>query len=91
GCAGLPTENDFRFGRLTGRVTDATTGAAVAGARVTLQDFTVTSNADGRYELTALSTGRHLLVATAAGYAEYRAELRIDEGDQIHNISLRRP
>lgn len=91
GCAGLPTDNDFRFGRLTGRVTDATTGAAIAGARITVQDFPVTSNSDGSYEITALSTGRHTLVATANGYAEYRAELRINEGDQTHNISLRRP
>ena len=91
GCGGLPTEIDFNFGRLTGRVTDAATGAPIAGARVTMQNFPVTSNADGFYEITALSEGRHTLTVTATGYADYRADVNIREGDQTHHVSMRRP
>ncbi|MBB5919545.1 subtilisin family serine protease [Actinoalloteichus hoggarensis] len=59
-------------GLLHGSVTDANTGAAVAGARVTVAgplDRTVTAGSDGTFTLT-LSAGDYTVTGSAFGYGE---------------------
>ncbi|MDQ3127378.1 MAG: S8 family serine peptidase, partial [Chloroflexota bacterium] len=59
-------------GTLAGTITDATTNAPIAGARITADDgtreFSAVSNATGDYDL-FLAAGTYLVTATAFGYA----------------------
>ena len=51
------------------RVGDINTGAAIAGATVTLDDgTTATTDADGYYEIDALALGTYTVTASAAGF-----------------------
>src|SRR5688572_22751887 len=54
-------------GRITGRVTDASTQQPVAGANVTIGARTVITNADGRYAIGA-QPGDHTVTVSLVGY-----------------------
>ena len=54
-------------GRITGRVTDASTQQPVAGANVTIGARTVITNADGRYAIAA-QPGDHTVIISLVGY-----------------------
>lgn len=69
-------------GRVTGRVTDAATGAPLAGASVGLDGTRVAgaSRADGRFDIGGAPPGRHTLVARLIGYSEARVEVEVQDG-----------
>jgi iron complex outermembrane recepter protein len=68
-----------------GRITDPT-GASVGGASVTARhsatqaERTVTSDADGRFELKELTPGGYRLSVTAAGFAAFTELVTLDAG-----------
>lgn len=67
-------------GRVHGVVTDPG-GAAVAGARVTTASGAQTvTDAQGRYELAALSAGRHVVTVSAEGFSTTTREVTVDAG-----------
>lgn len=69
-------------GRVAGRVTDAVTGAPLAGASVGLEGTRVSgaSRADGRFDIGGAPPGRHTLVARLIGYSETRLEVEVEDG-----------
>ncbi|MEV7326322.1 kelch repeat-containing protein [Streptomyces sp. NPDC093970] len=86
GPTGLGTPDGlgaFRLGAhgtLAGTVTDGSTGAPVAAARVTAGIFTATTDSHGHYEL-PLPTGSHDVSVDAYGYAAGAAPgVAIDDG-----------
>jgi unsaturated chondroitin disaccharide hydrolase len=61
----------LRYRSLTGRITDASTGHPVAGARVTLADGgTSLSRLDGRFLLAGVPEGDVLVTVSAPGYGD---------------------
>jgi thermitase len=55
-------------GTVAGRVTDASTGSAVAGATVSTSDASATTDAAGNYTLGNVATGTVTVSASASGY-----------------------
>jgi len=66
-------------GGIEGKVTDPK-GATIAGARVTVtdpasgQEFSATSDQQGRFKIEGLSAGTYALVVSAAGFGELRRD-----------------
>ena len=81
------------YATVTGTITDATTGAPIAGATVSVTDATGAHTAqaasDGTYTVTGISIGSASLTASATGYASQTGYQTV-AGDQTYtdNISL---
>jgi hypothetical protein len=77
---------------VTGRVTNALTGAGIAGVTVAAGTVTATTSADGAYSLTGLPLGVPTVLAfTSAGFAAQSrslAELTADNAAQVVNVPL---
>ncbi|WP_328535588.1 carboxypeptidase regulatory-like domain-containing protein [Streptomyces sp. NBC_00344] len=65
--------------QLSGAVTDRTTGAPLAGARITAGDVSATTDAQGHYTLLA-DPGEYDVTAEAFGYADAPVHLTLDKG-----------
>ncbi len=72
-------------GIVRGRVTDVATGAAVEGARVSVEGtrLGVASGANGEYLLAAVPAGRRFLVARRVGYSPARREVDVLAGQTV--------
>ncbi|HYN94008.1 MAG TPA: carboxypeptidase regulatory-like domain-containing protein [Pilimelia sp.] len=66
-------------GRLTGVVTDAATGAPVAGATVRVAETTVTTSDTGAYTV-VVPAGSHEVTVSRLGYAGVTAEVTVPAG-----------
>ena len=78
-------------GTLKGTVTDASTGAPVVGAHVTLPDLNMAAStlAGGSYEITDVPAGTHNLAVELLGYQPVRLEVVITEGETTElNVGL---
>lgn len=53
---------------LSGTVTDAYTGAPIAGVQVTLNGSSTTTNASGKYSFAGLQPGSYDIIFSAPGY-----------------------
>ena len=62
-----------RYGRLAGQVTDADTGTPLADANILLagEDTGTATNQAGRFAITSLKPGPHLLIATHVAYHDW--------------------
>jgi outer membrane receptor protein involved in Fe transport len=71
-----------RIGTVTGRVTDAATGAALSGATVRLSESGrgALTGSDGRYRLEDVPDGSHSLVASLIGYSPATREVSVESG-----------
>lgn len=88
--AGAPLPVAAQFpGHLEGTVTDAVTGAPVAGAVVTLegQGRSTTTDADGAFRLRSLESGTHTVAVSASGYADGRTAVEVEDGS-VARISV---
>jgi TonB-dependent receptor len=81
-------------GTIQGRVTDALTSEPLPGATVTVQGAaseTVTDR-DGRYRLTGVTAGAHVLVVAFLGRQDQQVELTVDAGTPLtRDISFTQP
>lgn len=79
-------------GRVTGRVTDATTGEPVADVTVTADgplDRTTRTGADGTYTLALLGGEYQLTVGGAFGYRDHTAAVTVSSGTTTsHDVAL---
>jgi iron complex outermembrane receptor protein len=57
-------------GTVTGRIVNASTQEPIARVRVTVADRTAPTNIDGRFSITGVVAGTHVLRATYLGYRE---------------------
>ena len=77
-----------------GVVLDAT-GGALAGARVALKDLATgrelvaETGADGRFEISTVSAGRHLLVASRRGFSNAARTIVISNADERLDAEMR--
>lgn len=76
-------------GNLTGQVVDAL-GAPLAGASVSVTGRAVTSDANGRFDITGLAAGSHLLQATHPAHAPLLLPVAIGAAG-THGITLQLP
>ena len=67
-------------GSLTGTVTNAVSGAPVAGATVALAQWSVQTDADGNYSLAGLTPGAYTLRVSIGGYRMHEAGVTIGPG-----------
>jgi hypothetical protein len=76
-------------GSLTGTVTNAVSGAPVAGATVTLAQWSVQTDADGHYNLAGLTPGAYTMQVSSGGYQMHEAGVSIGPGTSgTANIAL---
>lgn len=79
-----PAEPTVRTGSITGRVTDAATGAGVSAATVRLDGagFGAATGNTGRYRISDVPPGTYDVVAQQIGYAEQRQAITLEEGEE---------
>ncbi len=78
-------------GTISGRVTNVSTGAPIAGARVTAGTRTAFTDANGNYTIANLSPGTYTVTATATGYRRVRKTATVSAGlTTTVNFALRR-
>ena len=78
-------------GTISGIVSATKDQSPVADAEVTIGSMKTNSAADGRYELSNVPTGTAVIKAEASGFAPYEESIQIQEGQNNHNIVLRKP
>ncbi|MEM6397117.1 MAG: choice-of-anchor B family protein [Bacteroidota bacterium] len=80
-------EVDYQIaGRISGLVTDASSGDPINGAQVQLATpagVSDLSQADGSYALGSAEFGTFVLSCTSAGYEDFSITLTLDSGDQL--------
>lgn len=75
--------------QVTGKVTDATTGAAIAGATVSLSNgATGVSDAAGKYVFSGLTPGTYTVTATATGHNSASATATVSLGLSATGVNL---
>jgi 5-hydroxyisourate hydrolase-like protein (transthyretin family) len=81
----------FRQPVASGRVSDAATGAALAGARVLSGDAAAKTDADGAFRL-RLQPGTHRLDVSNSGYVTQELMVTLEEGSDGHaqDVALER-
>lgn len=79
-----PTERADSTGVISGRVVDASSGAALAGARVVIADTNLAaiSGDDGRFRIGGVDRGERMLTARRLGYLPATVEVAVDAGDE---------
>jgi hypothetical protein len=76
-------------GAITGTVTSAAGGAAVAGATITdSAGASTTSDSSGVYTLTGLAAGNHTLTASAAGFGSGTQTASVTAGATIQGVNF---
>jgi TonB-linked SusC/RagA family outer membrane protein len=82
---GVPQDVNAQARTVTGTVTDAQTGAAIAGAQITIRDRGIgtLSNEDGRYLLLNVPEGRVEVRVLFLGYSPQSREVEISSGGTV--------
>lgn len=79
-----PAERADSTGAISGRVIDASTGAAVTGARVVIADTNLAaiSGDDGRFRIGGIGPGMRALAARRLGYLPATIQVVVDAGSE---------
>ncbi|HET7434463.1 MAG TPA: carboxypeptidase-like regulatory domain-containing protein [Thermoanaerobaculia bacterium] len=88
GCGG--GSGSMYASELQGRVTDAESGAPIAGVAVWIGHSDDITDEDGQYELTSLYTATQTLHARRDGYRELAADIPLHSGMNHFDIAMRR-
>jgi len=80
-------------GNVAGTVTDATSGSALSGVSVSINDgigtTTGTTDANGAYTLYNVQNGARTITATFTGYDNYSASITVPNGSTLtHNFTM---
>ena len=67
-------------GTVNGRITNASTGAGLAGAKVSYSGGSVTSDGNGNYTLNAVPAGTYTVTATLTGWVTESASVTVFSG-----------
>ncbi len=79
-------------GTILGRVTNASTGAGIAGASVSYSGGSTTSNTSGNYQLSNVPPGDHRVTAAKNGFANAEHNALVTAGSNVTlNFSLAAP
>jgi len=87
------TEQNFTttplYGSLGGRVTDKTTGNAIANARVSFAGHVVRTNNSGNYTIDNVMPGNHTLRISADDYKDFQSTVNVQaSASAIRNVRL---
>lgn len=90
-----PTDAPIITTKITGVITNKTTGSAVAGVQVTTTPTTstITTDANGKYDFDDISAGSYVIQAVKSGYNNTQINVNVVEGStakadmQIEEIS----
>ena len=90
-----PTDAPIITTKITGVITNKTTGVAVAGVQVTTTPTTstITTDANGKYDFDDISAGSYVIQAVKSGYNNTQINVNVVEGStakadmQIEEIS----
>jgi hypothetical protein len=90
GCALLPALAGAQQTAVSGRVFSAETGDAMRGVTVSVHQRKATTDQEGRFALTDLPAGQHIIQVEGQGVWSERAGYRITlaEGQQIRDMEL---
>lgn len=87
GSTGVPAA--AQTATINGRVTDATTGGALPGANVVIQQEAgegvsggAATGIDGRYEISGLSAGAYIVRVRFVGYGEQQRQITLGAGEE---------
>ena len=69
-------------------VVEAATGGVIAGASVSIGSATVTTGADGRFELRNLPVGSATILTSAPGFAPRSESVSLSAGANTHDVEL---
>ncbi|GEM_PF-3574425 len=75
-------------GTLSGRVTDKTTGAGLAGVAVTTSGYAATTGSGGHYSIADMTPGTYTIRFTRSGYWEETRDKAIAEGSNTLNVAM---
>jgi len=94
--AGNTTTQNFALapnpGTITGTVTDAGTGAPIAGAAVSYSGGSTSTDGSGAYTLANVAEGSYTVTASATGYASQNRTVTVGPGaTATQNFALTRP
>lgn len=80
----------FAQAKLSGKVTDATTGEELPGANVYLTNIQrgASADIDGNYQITNIPAGTYDLVASYVGYKQFKSQVTISGSDVVLDIQL---
>jgi hypothetical protein len=79
-------------GTISGTVTDAATGAPIAGATVSYSGGSAITDGNGNYNFAAVSEGTYTLTASATGYQNQSGTVTLGpRGAATQNFALARP
>ena len=73
---------------VTGLVTNVKTGAALAGARVSLGAASTTADGTGRFGFNQVSPGAYVLTASASGYLPRSYNVTVNGSTTTQNVAL---
>ena len=71
------------IGNIKGKVYDKNTGAALEGTIVSIGDASTTSDKEGHYGLTGITSGQQTLKAVRTGYSNFSITVEIKTGETI--------
>src|SRR5687768_10039050 len=75
---------------VSGKVTSSVTGTGVAGAEVHIGAVIVTTDADGRFQVTDFTAGEVMVRCSAQGFMDFETTIILGTGDTTYNIGLSR-
>ena len=85
----LDADPNVAPGEVTGTVTDAGTGSGIAGASVSYNGGSATTDANGAYVINPITSGSQTLSASAAGYAAAQRTVQVPpEGSVVADFAL---
>jgi hypothetical protein len=79
----IGTSGSLEPGTITGRVTDSSTDAAIAGVTVATATDSTTTDAQGRYTLEDVTPGEVQVTYQAVGYATETRQVQVGGGDTV--------
>ncbi len=89
GANSLDIQLTVNTGTVAGVVTDADTGDIIPGAIVSIGGgYTDTTDSNGYYEISNITTGTYPITVMADGYSDYTGSITVQAGYQVNNIQL---
>jgi hypothetical protein len=84
----LPITMNYATGSLRGTVTDAGSGAVLAGATVSYDNLSVATDASGNYAFTSVSATTHQVTAAKAGYSSVTKTVTVTNSETFADFAL---
>lgn len=87
---GMTTEVKAQSGSITGEITDSSTGEALAGVNVYVEELERgdATGPNGLFEINNVESGSYTLRASFVGYQTYETTIDVEDGENEYNIEM---